>query len=116
MSEIKEYAQIVFFVCGALAAFSTFVAVGLPVIGKYPTRVRRVMGEIFTGDLRDDLKEQSTSMELKMQETTREGTRAIHELTEVVQGNHSEALEQLNVVSQKLHEHASNDKLHRREL
>lgn len=107
--DVLFYVQVFAYSCGGLASIGAFFAVGLPAIGKYPAvlqkRLKANLGDLFTGDMRDDMKSQALELRADMARQAQSHTRAIHELAEIVADNRTED-------QMALHAHISAPGLH----
>lgn len=116
-ASILHWAQFFAFVFGGLAALSTFLAVGLPIVGKYPGHLRHALGELFTGDLQDmleaELKKTSGDIRMEARDSNVQLVQAVHDLTTITADNHSQAMGIIGDLSQRLHAHETNTSIHR---
>lgn len=100
-----DYCQAFALIAGGLAGATTFLAVGMPILGKYPGKLKHSLNDLFTGDLRADMAQQAADLRQDAANQSLDHTRAIHELTEMVADNH-------NADQTALHKHETMPGLH----
>jgi len=115
MNDLNSYLQAVALICGALAGLSTFVAVGMPIVGKYPHRLRHSLSDLFTGELQDKVLDMTSTAKSAANAAEQAATvaaastvisqQAIRDLTSTMEHNFLTA-------NELIHEHVTDASIH----